>query len=321
MKQIIECVPNFSEGRDLEKLENILGAFRGVEGVLLLDYSSDADHNRTVVTVVGEAEPLKHAVVDAMGRAAKLIDLKVHEGQHPRMGATDVVPFIPVENVTMDECIQLSKEVAELAWKKHGIPSYLYEKSATRPERENLAAVRKGQFEGMAEKVRQPEWELDYGDDVHPSAGVTAIGARVFLVAFNVNIDNPDVEIASRIAKCVRHIGGGLRYCKAIGIDISDRGLSQISMNMTDYAKTPLYRSYELVGIEASRYGAKIVESEIIGLVPKAAITQTLDFYLRDAEYDRDDFGGLVELSKKYLKVADFEENQILEKIIRDKIG
>ncbi len=314
-------MPNFSEGRDLEKVEKILGAFRGVDGVLLLDYSSDADHNRTVVTVVGEAEPLKHAVVDAMGRAAELIDLRVHEGQHPRMGATDVVPFIPVENVTMEECVQLSKEVAALAYEKHGIPSYLYEKSATSPDRENLANVRKGQFEGMAEKVKLPEWKLDYGNDIHPSAGVSAIGARVFLVAFNVNIDDANVENANKIAKCVRHISGGLRYCKAIGIDLSDRGMSQISMNMTDYAKTPLYRSYELVGIEAMRYGAKIVESEIIGLVPKAAITQTLDFYMRDADYDRDDFDGIVALAKKYLKATDFNKDQILEKIVKDKLG
>lgn len=320
MKQIIECVPNFSEGRDMDKLEKILACFRGVEGVLLLDYSSDADHNRTVVTVVGEKEPLKHAVVAAMGKAAELIDLRSHEGQHPRMGATDVVPFVPVSNVTMEECIELSKEVAALVYEKHGIPSFLYEKSASRPERENLASIRKGQFEGMSEKVKLPEWKPDFGTDIHPSAGITAIGARMFLVAFNVNIDNKDVEVANSIAKCVRFLSGGLRFCKAIGIDISDKGMSQVSMNMTDYTKTPIYRSYELIGIEAKRYHADIVESEIIGLVPKAALIGALDYYMRGEEYDKNNYSLLVELTKKYLKVADFSPNQILEKIIEDRI-
>ncbi|MDO4753498.1 MAG: glutamate formimidoyltransferase [Bacillota bacterium] len=320
MKQIIECVPNFSEGRDMEKLDKILDCFRNVEGVLLLDHSSDADHNRTVVTVVGESEPLKHAVVAAMGKAAELIDLRTHEGQHPRMGATDVVPFIPVENVTMEECIALSKEVAALAYEKHGIPSFLYEKSASRPERENLANVRKGQFEGMSEKVKQPEWTPDFGTDIHPSAGITAIGARMFLVAFNVNLDNPDVEVASSIAKCVRFLSGGLRFCKAIGIDISEKGMSQVSMNMTDYTKTPIYRSYELIGVEARRYDANIVESEIIGLVPKAALTGALDFYMKGKEYDKNNYNLLVDLTKQHLKVADFSADQILEKIIEDRL-
>lgn len=319
MKQIIECVPNFSEGRDLVKLEKIIDCFRNVEGVLLLDYSPDADHNRTVVTVVGEKEPLKHAVVAAMGKAAELIDLRVHEGQHPRMGATDVVPFIPVENATMEECIELSKEVAALVYEKHGIPSFLYEKSASRPERENLANVRKGQFEGMAEKILQPEWKPDYGDRIHPSAGITAIGARMFLVAFNVNLDNKDVEIANNIAKCVRFLSGGLRFCKAIGIDISEKGMSQVSMNMTDYTKTPIYRSYELVGVEAKRYRANIVESEIIGLVPKAALTGALDYYMCGEPYDRENYDLLADLIRKHLKVTEFSVDQILEKIIDDK--
>lgn len=320
MRQIIECVPNFSEGRDSEKLNKILDCFRNVEGVLLLDHSSDADHNRTVVTLVGEKEPLKHAVVAAMGKAAELIDLRTHEGQHPRMGATDVVPFIPVENVTMEECVELSKEVARLAYERHGIPSFLYERSASAPHRENLATVRKGQFEGMAEKILQPEWHPDFGTQIHPSAGITAIGARMFLVAFNVNLDNPDVEVSNHIAKCVRFLSGGLRYCKAIGIDLSDRGMSQVSMNMTDYTKTPIYRSYELIRVEASRYRANVVESEIIGLVPKAAITGALDFYLHDGDYDRNDYALLVDLTKKHLKVSDFSQDQILEKIIEDRL-
>ncbi len=320
MKHIIECVPNFSEGRDQEKLDKILASFRGKEGVTLLNYASDADHNRTVVTLVGEREPLRDAVVEAMGKAAELIDLTKHEGQHPRMGATDVVPFIPVENVTMEECVELAKEVAQLAYEKHGIPSFLYEDAATAPHRKNLAKLRKGQFEGMAEKVQEEEWKPDFGTDIHPTAGITAIGARFFLVAFNVNLAGRELDNASAIAKCVRHISGGLRYCKAMGVDLAEKNMVQVSMNMTNYSKTPLYRSFELIKVEAQRYGMKVVESEIVGLLPKAALTNSIDFYEKNGEYDKDDYSLLVELAKKYLKVAELTENQIIEKDIEDKV-
>lgn len=280
MNQIIQCVPNFSEGRDLEKVEKILSAFRAKEGVKLLDYSVDGDHNRVVVTVVGEKQPLKTAVIEAMGIAATIIDLTKHEGQHPRMGATDVVPFIPIKNVTMEECVELSKEVAAEVYKTHGIPSFLYEKSATSTARENLANLRKGQFEGMPEKIKDPEWAPDFGTEIHPTAGITAIGARMPLVAFNVNLNTNDLEIANKIAKNVRHLSGGLRYCKALGIALEERGIVQISMNMTDFTKTPLYRAFELVKIEAQRYGVSIVGSEVIGLVPMDALIGTAEYYL-----------------------------------------
>ena len=280
MNQIIQCVPNFSEGRDLEKIEKIVSAFRGKVGVKLLDYSNDVDHNRVVVTVVGEKEALKNAVIEAVGTATELIDLNHHEGQHPRMGATDVIPFIPIKNVTMDECIALSKEVAGKIFEKYGVPSFLYEKSASSSERENLANLRKGQFEGMAEKVKDPQWAPDFGTTIHPSAGITAVGARMPLVAFNVNLNTNDLEIANKIAKNVRHLSGGLRYCKALGIALEDRGIVQISMNMTDFTKTPLYRAFELVRIEAQRYGVSIVGSEIIGLVPMDALIGTAEYYL-----------------------------------------
>ncbi len=280
MYQIIQCVPNFSEGRDLEKIEQIISPFRGKEGVKLLDYSNDEDHNRVVVTVVGEREALKAAVVEAVGIAAKLIDMTGHEGQHPRMGATDVIPFIPIKNATMEECIALSKEVAEEVYTKHGVPSFLYEKSASSPARENLANVRKGQFEGMAEKVKSDEWKPDFGTAIHPTAGITAIGARMPLVAFNVNLNTNDLELANKIAKNVRHLSGGLRYCKALGIALEERGIVQISMNMTDFTKTPLYRAFELVRIEAQRYGVSIVGSEIVGLVPMDALIGTAEYYL-----------------------------------------
>ncbi len=280
MHQIIQCVPNFSEGRDLAKIEQIIAPFRGKDGVKLLDYSNDEDHNRVVVTVVGEREALKTAVVEAVGIAAKLIDMTTHEGQHPRMGATDVIPFIPIKNATMEECIALSKEVAEAVYTIHGVPSFLYEKSASSPVRENLANIRKGQFEGMTEKVKSPEWQPDFGTEIHPTAGITAIGARMPLVAFNVNLNTNDLELANKIAKNVRHLSGGLRYCKALGISLEERGIVQISMNMTDFTKTPLYRAFELVRIEAQRYGVSIVGSEIVGLVPMDALIGTAEYYL-----------------------------------------
>lgn len=281
MKKIVECVPNFSEGRDLAKLEKILEPFRAKEGVKLLDYQTDEDHNRAVVTIVGEPEALKAAVIEAMGAAIDVIDMRRHQGQHPRMGAIDVVPFIPVKNVSLEEAVEISKSVAAEAADKYNLPIYLYEKSASTPERQNLATVRKGQFEGMAEKVKLPEWKPDFGPaQIHASAGVTAMGARMPLVAYNVNLDTADFSIADRIAKQVRYLSGGLRYCKAIGIELKDRGIVQVSMNMTDYSKTALYRVFELIKIEARRYGVNVVGSEIIGLVPMEALIDTAAYYL-----------------------------------------
>ncbi|WP_308553906.1 glutamate formimidoyltransferase [uncultured Mediterranea sp.] len=281
MNRIMECVPNFSEGRDLQKIDKIVAPFRARAGVKLLDYSNDEDHNRLVVTVVGEPEPLRDAVLEAIGVAVELIDLNHHQGQHPRMGAVDVVPFIPIRGVTMDDAIALSREVGEEAARRYGLPVFLYEKSATAPHRENLAAIRKGEFEGMAEKIHQPEWKPDFGPaERHPTAGTVAIGARMPLVAYNINLSTPSLEIAHDIAKKIRFIGGGLRYCKAMGVELKDRGITQVSINMTDYTRTALYRAFELVRIEARRYGVSIVGSEIIGLVPMEALIDTASYYL-----------------------------------------
>lgn len=281
MSKIIECVPNFSEGRDLDKIEKIVNPFRGKDGVKLLDYKRDEDHNRVVVTVVGEPQAVKSAMLEAMGTAIELIDMTKHQGQHPRMGAIDVVPFIPIKNVSMTEAVELAKEVAKEASERFGLPIFLYEKAATDPQRENLANIRKGEFEGMAEKIKLPEWKPDYGPAaIHPTAGATVIGARMPLVAFNVNLNTNNMDIANKIAKNVRFLNGGLRYCKAIGIELKDRGIVQISMNMTDYTKTALYRSFELIRIEAARYGVSIVGSEIIGLVPMEALIDTAVYYL-----------------------------------------
>ena len=279
--KIMECVPNFSEGRDLEKIDKIVNPFRGKEGVKLLDYSNDIDHNRLVVTVVGQPEALKEAVIEAIGIAVELIDLNHHQGQHPRMGAADVVPFIPIKGCTMDDAIALSREVGATVAERYNLPVFLYEKSASAPHRENLAAVRKGEFEGMAEKIKLPEWHPDFGPaERHPTAGAVAIGARIPLVAYNINLDTPSLEIAHGIAKKIRFIGGGLRYCKAMGVELKERGITQVSINMTDYTKTALYQAMEMVRFEARRYGVNVVGSEIIGLVPMAALIDTSAYYL-----------------------------------------
>lgn len=279
--KIMECVPNFSEGRDHEKIEKIVESFRGKSSVKLLDYSNDEDHNRLVVTVVGEPEALKAAVLEAIGKAVELIDLNKHSGQHPRMGAVDVVPFIPIRGCSMDDAIALSKEVGEQVASLYNLPVFLYEKSASAPHRENLAAIRKGEFEGMAEKIKLPEWKPDFGPaERHATAGTVAIGARMPLVAYNVNLGTNNLEIASAIAKKIRFIGGGLRFCKAMGVELKERGIVQVSINMTDYTRTALYRAFELVRIEARRYGVPVVGSEIIGLVPMEALIDTASYYL-----------------------------------------
>ncbi|MBB4034365.1 glutamate formiminotransferase [Dysgonomonas hofstadii] len=279
--KIVECVPNFSEGRDLEKVEKIVSVFRAKEGVKLLDYSADKDHNRMVVTVVGEPEALKNAVVEAVGIAVDIIDLTKHEGQHPRMGAVDVVPFIPIRNMTTEEAVALSKEVAKTVADRYNLPVYLYEKAASTPDRENLAKIRKGEFEGLKDKMANPEWKPDFGpDQPHPTAGAVVIGARMPLVAYNVNLNTDKLEIADAIAKKVRFLGGGLRFCKAMGVELKERGIVQVSMNLTDFTKTAIYRAHELVRIEANRYGVAVVGAEIIGLVPMDALIDTAAYYL-----------------------------------------
>ena len=287
--KIMECVPNFSEGRDLAKIDKIVSPFRAKQGVKLLDYSNDEDHNRLVVTVVGEPEALKAAVIEAIEVAVELIDLSHHQGQHPRMGAVDVVPFIPIKGCTMEDAIAVSKEVGEKVASMYNLPVFLYEKSASAPHRENLAAVRKGEFEGMAEKIKLPEWQPDFGPaERHPTAGTVAIGARMPLVAYNINLNTPSLEIAHNIAKKIRFIGGGLRFCKAMGVELKERGITQVSINMTDYTRTALYRAFEMVKFEARRYGVSIVGSEIIGLVPMEALLDTASYYLGLEDFSMD---------------------------------
>lgn len=282
MDQIMECVPNFSEGRNREVVEAIVAPFRADERVKLLDVRMDEDHNRSVVTVIGEPEALRDAVVAAMGVAVEKIDLRSHRGQHPRMGAADVVPFIPVRNCTIEDARRIADEVARTAAERYDLPVFLYEKSATAPQRENLASVRKGEFEGMAEKMRLPEWQPDYGPHApHPTAGVSAVGARMPLIAYNINLDTDNVEIAKKIAHSIRHINGGFRYCKALGLMLDERRIAQVSINLTDFTQTPIFRVFETVRLEAQRYGVNILGSEIVGMVPMQALIDSAEYYLR----------------------------------------
>lgn len=281
MNKIIECVPNFSEGRDIEKIEIIADSFRSKPGVKLLDYGGDVDHNRSVFTVVGEPEVVKNAVVDAIGKAINIIDLTKHIGEHPRMGAIDVVPFIPIKNISMDEAVVISKEVGQEVGSRFNLPVFLYEESAMAPHRANLADVRRGEFEGLDMKMKLAVWKPDYGPDYpHPTAGAVAISARKPLIAYNINLSTPDIEIANAIAKKVRYSGGGLHFCKAIGVELKNRGIAQVSMNLTDFTKTSIYQVHEMVRMEAKRYGVNIIGSEVIGLVPMAALAESAAYYL-----------------------------------------
>ena len=286
MNQILECVPNFSEGRDLQLIEKLCDCFRAKEGVKLLDYTNDPDHNRCVLTVIGEPEPLRDAMVEAIGRAVELIDMTKHQGQHPRMGCVDVVPFIPIRNTTVEDADRIAKETAKLANERFGQPFFLYEQSASAPHRVNLAEVRKGQFEGMEEKMLDPMWKPDFGETIHPTGGVTAIGARMPLIAYNINLDTPNVEIASAIAKNIRHLSGGFRFCKAMGVRLEDRNLAQVSMNLTDFSKTAVYRVFETVKMEAKRYGVNVLGSEFCGLVPQQALLDCAAYYLQLEGFD-----------------------------------
>jgi glutamate formiminotransferase len=284
--KIIECVPNFSEGRNINVIEKIVENFRAKDGVKLLDYSWDEDHNRCVVTVVGEPTPLKDAVVAAIGTAIKEINMNEHKGQHPRMGAVDVVPFIPIKNSTVEECVSLSKDVAKEIWEKYEMPSFLYENSASSSKRKNLAKIRKGEYEGMFEKMQEEDWHPDFGNNApHPTAGVCAIGARAPLVAYNINLDTSNVDIANKIAKNIRHLSGGYRFVKAMGVELKDRNISQVSINMTDYTKTSLYRVFETVKFEAKRWGVNVIGSEIVGLVPMMALIESAEYYLGLEEF------------------------------------
>lgn len=287
MAKLVECIPNFSEGRDAAVVEALADTARSVAGVTLLDYSMDASHNRSVFTLVGGPEGMEEAAFQLCKKASELIDMTKHSGEHPRMGATDVIPFVPVKDMDAKECVEISKRVGERIAKELSIPVFLYEDSASTPGRVNLAKVRKGQFEGMAEKLTQEEWAPDFGErKIHPTAGVVAVGARMPLVAFNVNLSTSDVEIANKIARKVRAISGGFKYCKAMGVLLEDRNIAQVSMNMVNYEGTSLYTVFEAIKSEAARWGVYVIGSEVIGLTPAKALIDCAEYYLKIEDFD-----------------------------------
>ncbi|MBI6872242.1 glutamate formimidoyltransferase [Clostridium aciditolerans] len=287
MAKLVECVPNFSEGRDKEIIEKIVDEVRKTEGVKLLDYCSDKDHNRSVVTMIGGPQEVKEAAFKLIKKASELIDMSKHEGAHPRMGATDVVPFIPIKDITTEECVELAKELGKRVGEELNIPVYLYEDAATAPERQNLANIRKGQYEGFFEKIKQPEWKPDFGpNEMNEKSGATVIGARFPLIAYNVNLGTDNIEIANAIARKIRHINGGLRYAKAVGVMLTERNIAQVSINLVQYEKTAIYTAQEMVKMEAKRYGVPVVGAEVIGLVPMKALIDCAEYYLQIENFD-----------------------------------
>jgi glutamate formiminotransferase len=286
--KIIESVPNFSEGKNEEIVEEIVTQAKKTGKVWVLDYSSDKDHNRSVVTLAGEPDDMMEALFLMVKKASELIDLRKHHGEHPRVGATDVIPLIPILNSSVDECITISHKLGEKIGKELNIPVFMYEKSASASYRKNLSNIRKGEFENFPEKIKLEEWKPDYGPDiVHETAGVTVVGCREPLIAFNVDLNTNDLQIAQKIAKAVRHISGGFRYVKALGFRLEEKGIVQISMNLTNYKRTPIYRVFEVIKNEAERYGVQILGSEIIGLVPQRAVCEVAEYYLRINKFDQ----------------------------------
>lgn len=279
---IIECVPNISEGRRADLIERIARALGAIHGVRVLDYSSDASHNRSVFTLAGDRGPLKQAVLTLYEQVLPEIDLRHHQGEHPRLGAVDVVPFVPIAGVTSEDCVAVAKDVAAAVADRFKVPVYLYEDASANPARKNLEDIRRGEFEGLAAKMASPGWTPDFGPSTpHPSAGASVIGARMPLIAYNINLATDRIDVAKKIAAAIRQSSGGYRFVKAMGVTVEDRGIVQVSMNLTNYQKTPIFRVFETVKREAERYGVAILESEIVGLVPSAALVSAAEFYLQ----------------------------------------
>ncbi len=285
---LIECIPNISEGRRTDVLDACAAAIRSTNA-RLLDVKPDAAHNRTVYTFAGAADAVRAAVLGLFDRAVQAIDLRQHSGEHPRIGAVDVVPFVPIEGATMADCVTLAKSVAQEVATRHNLPVFLYEEAAASPARRNLEDIRRGEFEGLAAKLQQPDWKPDFGPATpHPTAGAAVIGARMPLIAYNINLATNRLDVAKRIATAVRQSSGGLRYVKAMGVELQDRGIVQVSMNLTNFEKTPMFRVFELVKREAARYGVAVLESEIVGLVPAAALTASAAWFLQVEGFSED---------------------------------
>jgi len=279
---LIESIPNISEGRRPEVVAGIVDSLKAIPGLRVLDVQSDASHNRSVLTLAGDARPLRDGILRLYEQTLAVVDLRQHSGEHPRLGAVDVCPFVPIDGVTMEECVALAREVGALVAERFGVPVYLYEEAATNPARRNLEDIRRGEFEGLAAKMAQDAWAPDFGPRApHVSAGATVIGARMPLIAYNINLATDRLDVAKKIASAIRMSSGGFRFVKAMGISLGDRDIVQVSMNLTNYEKTPIFRVFEVVKREAARYGVQVLESEIVGLVPSAALVDAAAYYLQ----------------------------------------
>lgn len=323
MRKIVQCVPNISEGRDLEKIEKIVQPLKNNKGFKLVSYEPDQDYNRTVITLIGNPDDMIEPLVEFFRQAQINIDMNSHKGEHPRMGAVDVVPFIPIQGVSIDECVSYAKCLAEKVSTSLDIPIFLYAQAASTSDRENLPTIRKGEFEGMIEKIKDPIWKPDYGkSDIHKTFGVTAIGARMPLIAYNIDLDTDDLDITKTLAKTIRKSSGGFQYIQAGPAYLEEKGHTQVTMNILDYKKNPIYRMYEMIHMEALRYGVKVMSSEIVGLVPKDAIYRSLTYYLdmQHMPYDKQmSLNQITSYAIKYLGFRDFDSSKIIEYHIEDQ--
>jgi len=317
MARIVQCVPNFSEGRDIQKIEAIVEVLKNKEGFKLVNYEADKDYNRTVVTLLGDPKYIVDAVVEFTGKVLELIDMNFQSGEHPRMGAVDVIPFIPIEDITMEECVVYANETAKKINDKYAIPIFMYAEAANEKTRVKLPNIRKGEFEGMKEKIKEPKWKPDYGNAlIHPTFEVIGVGARIPLIAYNIDLKTDNTKTANAIAKAIRFSSGGFRHVQAGPVYLEQRGHVQVTMNILDYKKNPIYRILETVKMEALRYGVEVTGCELVGLMPKGALLNSLKYYLtiNDIEYNKDmSFETMTELAIKYIGFRDFNQLKIIE--------
>jgi len=317
MNKIVQCVPNFSEGRDLEKVEQIVECLKSKDGFKLVSYEPDADYNRTVVTLLGDPIKIIDAVTEFTGKVLELIDMNFQSGEHPRMGAVDVIPFIPIENVSMEECVEYANTIAQKINEQYHIPIFLYAEAAKQKSRVKLPAIRKGEFEGMKDKIKEEKWYPDYGvNEMHPTFGVIGIGARIPLIAYNIDLGTTDTKITNNIAKAIRFSSGGFRHVQAGPVYLDGRGHTQVTMNILDYKKNPIYRILETVKMEAKRYDINVTSCELVGLMPKGALLNSLSYYCRvnGIEYNKEmSFDEMTKLAIKYIGFRDFDSLKIIE--------
>lgn len=317
MARIVQCVPNFSEGRDLDKIEDIVSVLKNKEGFNLVSYEPDGDYNRTVVTLLGDPSYIVDALVELTGKALKHIDMNYQSGEHARMGAVDVIPFIPIEGVTMDECVAYANEVAKKINDRYQIPIFMYAEASNFKDRVKLPNIRKGEFEGMKEKIKLENWKPDYGKaEIHPSFGVIGIGARIPLIAYNIDLDTVDIKVANNIAKAIRFSSGGFRYVQAGPVFLDSRGHCQVTMNILNYKKNPIYRIFETVKMEAARYQVEVTNSELVGLIPKDTLIRSLRYYFKreGLAFDKEmSIADITKFSIKYLDFRDFDKYKVIE--------